>query len=112
VQADATGLISAHGVWVAGNVADVTGGVMQAASSGVIAAVAINADLTAEDTRAPWPLGAYNPPKRRPLQFEAMPILSGSPRLSSRTSMSEPSHAATCAERSVLMRWGMRQMVA
>jgi precorrin-4 methylase len=35
---------------VAGNVADVTGGVMQSASSGVTAATAINADLTAEDT--------------------------------------------------------------
>lgn len=34
---------------MAGNVADVTAGVMQAASSGVLAAVAINADLTAED---------------------------------------------------------------
>jgi hypothetical protein len=37
---------------VAGNAADVTAGVMQAAASGVTAAVAINADLTAEDTAA------------------------------------------------------------
>ena len=37
-------------MWVAGNVADLTAGVMQAASSGVTAAAAINADLTAEDT--------------------------------------------------------------
>jgi thioredoxin reductase len=50
VPADATGLTAASGVWVAGNVADVTAGVMQAAASGVTAAVAINADLTAEDT--------------------------------------------------------------
>lgn len=49
VQADATGL-AAPGVWAAGNVADVTAGVMQSAASGVTAAVAINADLTAEDT--------------------------------------------------------------
>ena len=38
------------GVWVAGNVADVTAGVMQPAASGVAAAAALNADLTAEDT--------------------------------------------------------------
>jgi hypothetical protein len=50
VQADATGLTAAFGIWVAGNVADVTAGVMQAASSGVTAAAAINADLAAEDT--------------------------------------------------------------
>jgi hypothetical protein len=35
---------------VAGNVADVTAGVAQSAASGVTAAAAINADLTAEDT--------------------------------------------------------------
>jgi thioredoxin reductase len=52
VQADATGRTAAPGVWVAGNAADVTAGVMQAAASGVTAAAAINADLTAEDTAA------------------------------------------------------------
>jgi thioredoxin reductase len=52
VAADATGRTAADGVWVAGNVADVTAGVMQAAASGVTAAAAINADLTAEDTAA------------------------------------------------------------
>jgi thioredoxin reductase len=52
VQVDATGLTAAAGVWVAGNAADVTAGVMQAAASGVTAAAAINADLTAEDTAA------------------------------------------------------------
>ncbi|MGZ3598667.1 MAG: hypothetical protein ACXVCO_06135 [Ktedonobacterales bacterium] len=50
VQTDATGRTAAAGIWVAGNVADVTAGVMQAAASGVTAAAAINADLTAEDT--------------------------------------------------------------
>ena len=50
VQADATGRTAAAGVWVAGNVADVTAGVVQSAASGVTAAAAINADLTAEDT--------------------------------------------------------------
>lgn len=49
-SADATGQTAAQGVWVAGNVADVTAGVMQAAASGVAAAAGINADLTNEDT--------------------------------------------------------------
>jgi thioredoxin reductase len=52
IRADATGLTEAAGVWVAGNAADVTAGVMQAAASGVTAAASINADLTAEDTAA------------------------------------------------------------
>src|SRR5580704_2847820 len=52
VAADATGRTAAAGMWVAGNAADVTAGVMQAAASGVTAAAAINADLTAEDTTA------------------------------------------------------------
>jgi thioredoxin reductase len=52
VAADGTGRTAAAGVWVAGNAADVTAGVMQAAASGVAAAAAINADLTAEDTGA------------------------------------------------------------
>lgn len=58
VAADATGQTAAAGVWVAGNAADVTAGVMQAAASGVTAAAAINADLSAEDTAAAvaqWP---------------------------------------------------------
>ncbi|HEY7045916.1 MAG TPA: NAD(P)/FAD-dependent oxidoreductase [Jatrophihabitantaceae bacterium] len=49
VQADPGGK-AAPGVWVAGNVADVTLGVLQAAASGVTAAVSLNADLIAEDT--------------------------------------------------------------
>ncbi|HET7014683.1 MAG TPA: NAD(P)/FAD-dependent oxidoreductase [Streptosporangiaceae bacterium] len=51
VATDATGRAAA-GVWVAGNAADVTAGVMQAAASGVTAAAAINADLTEEDIAA------------------------------------------------------------
>jgi hypothetical protein len=46
-------------VRVAGNVADVTVGVMQSAASGVIAAAAINADLIAED--AARAVGAARP---------------------------------------------------
>jgi thioredoxin reductase len=49
VRADATGM-AAPGVWVAGNTANVTLGVLQSAASGVSAAAAINADLTDEDT--------------------------------------------------------------
>jgi uncharacterized FAD-dependent dehydrogenase len=49
VNADPTGL-AAPGVYVAGNLTDVTAGIMQAAASGVTTAAAINADLTAEDT--------------------------------------------------------------
>ncbi|MDW5328915.1 NAD(P)/FAD-dependent oxidoreductase [Plantactinospora sp. KLBMP9567] len=48
VQAEPTGL-AVPGVYVAGNVTDVTSGVLQSAASGVTAAAAINADLTAED---------------------------------------------------------------
>ena len=51
IVADATGKTSAAGVWVAGNVGDLSAGVMVAAGSGVAAAAAINADLVAEDTR-------------------------------------------------------------
>jgi thioredoxin reductase len=49
VQADAGGFTGVPGVWVAGNVLDVTAGVMQAAASGVTAAATLNADLTLED---------------------------------------------------------------
>lgn len=49
VRAEPTGL-AAPGVYVAGNVSDVTAGVMQSAASGVVAGASINADLTAEDT--------------------------------------------------------------
>lgn len=52
VAADTAGRTTAAGVWVAGNTADVTAGVMQAAASGVTAAAAVNADLTAEHTTA------------------------------------------------------------
>lgn len=47
VQADATGRTDIPGIWVAGNTADPSLGVLQSAASGVTAAVAINADLTA-----------------------------------------------------------------
>ena len=51
VAADPTGLTPVPGVWVAGNVTDLTAQVVVAAAAGATAAGAINADLIAEDTR-------------------------------------------------------------
>ncbi|WP_165990275.1 NAD(P)/FAD-dependent oxidoreductase [Streptomyces sp. YIM 98790] len=60
IPADATGLTEVPGVWAAGNAAQVTEQVIGAAAAGVRAAAAINADLTAEETRlavAEWRAG-------------------------------------------------------
>ena len=51
VEADAMGLTSVPGVWVAGNVTDPTAQVLGSANAGAMAGAAINADLVAEDTR-------------------------------------------------------------
>jgi thioredoxin reductase len=51
IRAEATGLTEVPGVWVAGNVMDLSATVIGAAAQGVMAAAAINADLVAEDTR-------------------------------------------------------------
>ncbi|OXM71422.1 MULTISPECIES: NAD(P)/FAD-dependent oxidoreductase [Amycolatopsis] len=51
VAADPTGATAVPGVWVAGNVANVTAQVIVSASGGLTAGAAINADLVAEDTR-------------------------------------------------------------
>jgi thioredoxin reductase len=51
VEADARGLTSVPGVWVAGNVTDLMTQVIGAAAAAVTAAAAINADLIAEETR-------------------------------------------------------------
>jgi thioredoxin reductase/SAM-dependent methyltransferase len=51
IAADPTGLTDVPGVWVAGNVTDLTAQVVTAAAGGVAAAAAINADLVAEETR-------------------------------------------------------------
>jgi thioredoxin reductase (NADPH) len=50
VLADPTGRTSEPGIWVAGNVTDVSAGIMQATASGVLAAAAINGDLVQDDT--------------------------------------------------------------
>ncbi|MGK5532478.1 NAD(P)/FAD-dependent oxidoreductase [Streptomyces sp. URMC 129] len=50
VAAGAGGATEIPGVWVAGNAADLTAGVIGSAAAGFAAAVAINADLLAEDT--------------------------------------------------------------
>jgi hypothetical protein len=49
VEADPSGFTGVEGVWAAGNVLDVTAGVMQSAASGVTAAATMNATLTIED---------------------------------------------------------------
>ena len=51
VAADPTGATAVPGVWVAGNVANLTAQVIGAASAGVQAGAMINADLIAEETR-------------------------------------------------------------
>jgi thioredoxin reductase len=51
VTAGPMGATSVPGVWVAGNVADARLGVIGAAAAGLDAAVALNADLIAEDVR-------------------------------------------------------------
>ena len=51
IPADATGRTEVPGVWVAGNVTDLAAQVGAAAAAGAAAAVQINADLVAEDTR-------------------------------------------------------------
>jgi thioredoxin reductase len=51
IAADASGATEVAGVWVAGNVANLTEQVIAAAAAGVRAGAAINADLIAEETR-------------------------------------------------------------
>lgn len=51
IPADPTGATAVPGVWVAGNVANLTEQVIGAAAAGVRAAAAINADLVEADTR-------------------------------------------------------------
>lgn len=51
IPADPTGRTSVPGVWVAGNVTDLTAQVGGAAAAGTLAAAHINADLVVEETR-------------------------------------------------------------
>jgi thioredoxin reductase len=51
IPADPTGRTDVPGVWVAGNVTDLTAQVGGAASAGALAAAHINADLVVEETR-------------------------------------------------------------
>ncbi|MCZ2824277.1 MULTISPECIES: NAD(P)/FAD-dependent oxidoreductase [unclassified Modestobacter] len=51
VPVDAFGATAVPGVWAAGNVTDTRAQVISAAAAGLNAAVAVNADLIAEDTR-------------------------------------------------------------
>jgi thioredoxin reductase len=51
VPADPTGATSVPGVWVAGNVSDMSAQVVVSAAAGMRAGAMINADLVAEDAR-------------------------------------------------------------
>lgn len=51
ITADANGATSVPGVWVAGNVSDISAQVIVAAARGLTSAAQINADLVGEDTR-------------------------------------------------------------
>lgn len=51
IAADPTGATAVPGVWVAGNVTELGASVINAATAGLRAAGAINADLVAEDVR-------------------------------------------------------------
>jgi thioredoxin reductase len=51
IAADPTGSTAVPGVWVAGNVTDISAQVVAAAAAGVTAGARLNADLIAEDTR-------------------------------------------------------------
>ncbi len=50
VAAEPSGATAVSGVWVAGNVADLTAQVIGAAAAGLMVGAAVNADLIAEDT--------------------------------------------------------------
>ena len=52
IAADPTGLTEIPGVWVAGNVTNLSAQVVTAAAGGLMAGAAVNADLVAEETRA------------------------------------------------------------
>jgi thioredoxin reductase len=51
VAADPTGATGVPGVWVAGNVSDLSAQVMVSAAAGLRAGAMINADLVIEDAR-------------------------------------------------------------
>ena len=58
VAADATGRTNVEGVWVAGNITDLSAHVAMAAAAGALTAAHINADLVADDVRhAPAVIG-------------------------------------------------------
>jgi thioredoxin reductase len=52
IEADPAGATAVPGVWVAGNISDLMGGVVAAAAAGVGAGAQINADLVTADTAA------------------------------------------------------------
>ncbi|GAA3872856.1 NAD(P)/FAD-dependent oxidoreductase [Leifsonia kafniensis] len=69
VESDATGLTRMPGVWVAGNVTDLTAQVITAAAAGLMAGAAINADLIAEELEVA--VQAYRAAQRLPHSRQA-----------------------------------------
>jgi thioredoxin reductase len=64
VTTDPTGLTSVPGVWAAGNVVDPRAQVITAAGAGSAAAIALNADLVADDVRLAVHDYDHGPPSR------------------------------------------------
>jgi thioredoxin reductase/SAM-dependent methyltransferase len=71
IASDPTGLTEVPGVWVAGNVTDLTAQVVTAAAGGAFAAAAINADLIAEDTQRA--VTAYRNARPAPPEHDHIP---------------------------------------
>ncbi|HET7244820.1 MAG TPA: hypothetical protein VFJ07_08285 [Streptosporangiaceae bacterium] len=68
IAADPAGLTAVAGVWVAGNVTDLSAQVGGAAAAGALAGAAINLDLVTEEAReaaAAWPEPASSGPRGR-----------------------------------------------
>ncbi|MEU8246680.1 NAD(P)/FAD-dependent oxidoreductase [Nonomuraea sp. NPDC048916] len=78
IAADPSGATDVPGVWVAGNVTNLTEQVIGAAAAGVRAAAAINADLIAEQTRRA--VAARRPPFSAELERENCERVVGDPR--------------------------------
>jgi lipid-binding SYLF domain-containing protein len=63
------GATAVPGVWVAGNVADMSAQVISSAATGLMAGAQINADLIAEETRAA--VAAYRESTAEPARMAA-----------------------------------------
>ena len=75
VPADPTGRTEVPGVWVAGNVTELTAQVGAAAAAGALAAAHINADLVTEETDAA--VAAYRDPFSGPAEARVAELVGG-----------------------------------